>query len=74
MMTYPDGAEMRVGDAVSFENGRAEGTIEAIVERDHLAEFGVDEPGVMLKSDPFGRVFIPQSLFGPDNVSRVERI
>ena len=61
-MIYPNGAEVRVGDEVSFERGKASGTIVNVIETD-FADWSVDEPGVMIKSAPFGLVFIPKSLF-----------
>jgi hypothetical protein len=34
-----------------------------IVEADRVAEFNVDEPGVMIASAPFGLLYLPISMF-----------
>jgi len=61
MFTYADGSPIRVGDSVLLENGQTPGTVELLVLT--LAEMqaiGVEEPGVMLLSPPFGRVYLPE--------------
>ncbi len=60
---------MKVGDSVLIEHGRAPGTIsEVISTKDDLAQWNVNEPGVMIKSAPFGLVFWPISLFAEDPI------
>jgi len=66
-MKYPNSEEVKIGDRVRFERDEASGTVEAIIES-NFADWSVDEPGVMLLSAPFGRVFIPASLFVSDEV------
>jgi hypothetical protein len=66
-MKYPNGVEVKVGDKVRFERGEIAGTVEAIIES-NFADWSVDEPGLMLLSAPFGRVFIPASMFVSDEV------
>jgi hypothetical protein len=66
-MKYPNGVEVKIGDRVRFERGEASGTVEAIIES-NFADWSVDEPGFMLLSAPFGRVFIPASIFVSDEV------
>jgi len=61
-MNYPNGAEVKVGDKVRFERGGSTGTVERIIDTS-LADWSVDEPGVMLLSAPSGRVFIHVSIF-----------
>jgi hypothetical protein len=61
-MKYPNGVEVRVGDKVRFEQGGSTGTVERIIDT-NFADWSVDEPGVMLLSAPFGRIFIPVSMF-----------
>ena len=61
-MKYPNGVEVKVGDKVRFERGGASGIVETIIEA-NFADWSVEEPGVMLLSAPFGRGFIPVSLF-----------
>jgi len=59
-MKYPNGAQVKVGDNVRFERGGATGTVKTIIDT-NFSDWSVDEPGVMLLSGPFGRVFIPVS-------------
>lgn len=66
-MKYPNGVEVKIGDRVRFERGETSGTVEAIIES-NFADWSVAEPGVMLLSAPFGRVFIPASMFVCDEV------
>ena len=43
-----------------LENGQTPGTVElVVVALEEMAAIGVDEPGVMLLSPPFGRVYLP---------------
>jgi hypothetical protein len=67
-MKHPNGVEVRIGDKVRFERGGASGTVETIVDA-NFADWSVDEPGVMLLSPPFGRVFIPVSIFVSDEIA-----
>ena len=67
-MKYPNGVEVKVGDNVRFERGRATGTVETIIDT-KFSDWSVDEPGVMLLSAPFGRVFIPVSMFVSEEVA-----
>lgn len=61
MFKYEDGSEIMVGDSVLLENGRTPGTVEHIVTTaEEMKATNVEEPGVMLKSPPFGRVYLPQ--------------
>jgi hypothetical protein len=66
-MKYPNGVEVKICDKVRFERG-ASGTVEAIIDG-NFPEWSVDEPGVMLLSAPFGRVFIQVSVFAIDEVA-----
>jgi hypothetical protein len=72
MMTYPDGSEILIGDAVLFEKGQSSGTIVAVISEE-LADWNVEEPGVMIKSAPSGLVFIPTSMFSRARVSLEQR-
>ena len=74
MISYQDGTEMKVGDAVLIEHGRTPGTIrELIQDNANFKEWNVTEPGVMIKSAPFGLVFIPVSFFADDPIIFVAR-
>jgi len=54
--------EVKVGYNVRFERGGATGVVETIIDT-NVSDWPVDEPGVLLLSAPFGRVFIPVSMF-----------
>ena len=71
---YQDGLEIRVGDSVLLENGRTPGTVELIVmTAEGMKENGVDEPGILLKSPPFGRVYLPDWSLLEDPLRLVSR-
>jgi len=54
MISYQDGTEMRVGDAVLIEHGRTPGTISELIQVNaDFTQWNVTEPGVMIKSAPF---------------------
>ncbi|MFL6600167.1 MAG: hypothetical protein ACJ8R9_02455 [Steroidobacteraceae bacterium] len=67
-MKYPNGTEVKVGDNVRFERGGTTGTVETIIDT-NFSDWSVDEPGVMLLSAAFGRVFIPVSVFVSEEVA-----
>jgi hypothetical protein len=74
MITYQDGTEMRVGDSVLIEHGRTPGTISELIESSvDEKQWNVDEPGVMIKSPPFGLVFLPISALADDPITFVAR-
>ena len=55
---YADGTPIQVGDRVLIEHGQTDGIVElVIVTPQDIAAFGTREPGVMLLSEPFGRVY-----------------
>lgn len=57
---YGDGTPIQVGDRVLIEHRRTEGIVERIVvSPGDIAAFGTHEAGVMLLSEPFGRVYWP---------------
>lgn len=61
-MKYLSGEEVVTGDLVFIENGKTKGAIHSVIEtREQMEEWGLDEPGVMIESEPFGLVFWPQS-------------
>lgn len=65
-MRYPCGNPVRVGDAVLIEFGRTPGVIEALVETaEDMSEWQIEEPGVLVKAEPFGLVFWPASNADP---------
>ncbi|MBO9768782.1 MULTISPECIES: hypothetical protein [Xanthomonas] len=52
---------MKIGDSVLLESGQTPGTIELIVvTQSEMQSIGVEESGVMLLAEPFGRVYMPE--------------
>ena len=65
---------MRVGDTVLIEHGRTPGMISELIQANaDLKQWNVTEPGVMIKSTPFGLVFLPISTFTDDPIVFVAR-
>lgn len=74
MITYRDGAEMRVGDSVLIEHETVPGTItEILASASRQKECNVDEAGIMIESPPFGLLFLPMSTFVHDPIVLVRR-
>lgn len=69
---YPDHSEIQVGDSIRFDQGRNSGDIVAVIAGD-FAEYNVSEPGVMVKAQPFGLLFIPASRFAEQRVALERR-
>jgi hypothetical protein len=75
MIAYQDGMEMKVGDSVLIEDGSTPGVITELIESvSEQSQSNVDEPGIMIKSPPFGLVLIPVSTFKEDPVVLVQRV
>jgi hypothetical protein len=65
-MRYTTGDKVQLGDKVRIERDRTEGVVVAIAESNKDMEgLGVDEPGVLIESEPFGLVFWPNSDVDP---------
>ena len=74
MITYQDGTEVKVGDEVLIEHQSTAGVVLEVIESAAAQkESNVLEPGVMLKSPPFGLVFLPVSSFSEDAPVLVSR-
>jgi hypothetical protein len=74
MFKYPDGSDVNVGDSVLLENGRTPGIVEFIVVTpEEMKATNVQEPGVMLKSPPFGRIYLPKWSLQEDPLRLVSR-
>lgn len=62
VMRYVSGEHVELGDCVMLERGRTKGVVEAIIETpEQMAEWTVDEPGLLLASEPFDLLFWPES-------------
>ena len=58
---YQDGQPIKIGDSVLLENGKTDGIVELIVfTQEEMQAINVTEPGIMLISQPFGRVYLPE--------------
>lgn len=74
MITYQDGTAIQVEDQVLIEHGQTPGVVTEVIESSSSQrQWNVTEPGVMLKSPPFGLVFWPVSLFDADPPLLVSR-
>ena len=74
MFTYADGSEIQIGDSVLLENGRTPGTVDSIViTSEEMRSTNVEEPGIMLKSPPFGLVYLTRSWLAEDPLLLVAR-
>lgn len=73
-LAYEDGSPILVGDRVLHESGRTPAVVEAVaVSALELAAIGVEEPGVMLASPPFGLVYLPAWSLVQDPLKFVAR-
>jgi hypothetical protein len=69
MIFYTDGKAMMIGDHVRIEKGQTAAIVVELIELpEHFAQWNVTEPGVLLKSPPFGLVFLPVSTFVDDPI------
>jgi hypothetical protein len=67
MHSYSDGARVEVGDSVLFEGGKTPGVVVEVVDTEaQMAACGVREPGVMLRSPPFGLVYLSDEILEDD--------
>ena len=74
MFSYADGSEVMVGDSVLHERGRTPGVVEAIVvSAKEMKDTNVEEPGVMLTSPPFGRVYLSEYWLREDPLRFISR-
>ena len=65
---------MQVGDSVLIEDGKTPGIIVEIIESDsEQKNYGMEEPGVVMESPPFGLVFWPVSVFANDPIIFLRR-
>ena len=61
MFKYQDGSNILIGDSVLFESGKTNGIVELIVVSEvDMKNINVTEPGIMLKSPPFGLVYLSE--------------
>lgn len=69
--TYPDGSAARIGDAVLIESDQVSTIIKHFIQSpEQLAEWGVEEPGVIFEAAPFGLLFIPERMLKESPLER----
>ncbi len=74
MFTYSDGTGVKVGDSVLVEHGKTLSTVELLVcTHEDMAAIGVTDPGIMLLSPPFGRLYLPVRSLAEDPLVFVAR-
>ena len=74
MIQYLDGSAIVVGDSVLIENGRTEATVvQVVATAEQQREWGVELPGVMLESAPFGLLYLPTEFLAEEPLQFVSR-
>lgn len=74
MFKYQDGSDILIGDNVLHEFGRTPGVVDRIITSEIEAKsINVDEVGIMLKSAPFGLVYLPKHWLEVDPLRLVSR-
>lgn len=65
-MNYLSGEVISIGDHVMLERGKTPGqVVDVITVESQIRQLKVEEPGVMIKSAPFGLVFWPLASDDP---------
>lgn len=68
-MHYPDGSEIRVGDAVLLHHRTYTGVVQHIIMTpDEIASWDLKEPGLMIDTSYGGLVFQPLSSLNDEEV------
>ena len=74
MIIYFDDTEVQVGDFILIEGGKTPGNVSELIETsEQMERCGVDVPGIMVESIPFGLVFLPLGSFSDDPIVFVSR-
>ena len=74
MFTYQGGSVVEIGDSVLLEHGRTPGVVVTIVvSAEEMKATNVEVPGVMLKSPPFGFVYLSHEYLSEDPMLLVAR-
>ena len=74
MIIYFDNTEVQVGDFILIEGGKTPGNVSELIETsEQMERCGVDVPGIMVESIPFGLVFLPLESFSDDPIVFVSR-
>src|ERR1035437_7113830 len=71
MILYPEGTEVRIGDAVLLHHRTYTGTVQHIIDSPAEVEsWNTEEPGLMVDSS-FGMVFLPKDSLTHDEITFV---
>ena len=74
MFKYQDGSDILIGDHVLLENGKTPGVVDRIITtKVEAKDINVEEVGIMLKSPPFGLVYLPKHWLEEDPLRFVSR-
>ena len=74
MIAYPDGTEVRVGDAVALAHGVYTGTVIHVIESAaDLDAWNLDQPGLMIDTSYGGFVFHPKNSLTDDEIVFLSR-
>jgi hypothetical protein len=74
MIRYPDGSEARAGDLVLLDRGERTGRVSTVIDSaPEMRAWGLDEPGLMIESEFYGLLFLPQSAFDHDEIKLISQ-
>ena len=60
MIRYLDNIPANVGDTILIDNGERTGCVVCVIQNEtRMADWGVDESGLMVESDYYGLLFVP---------------
>lgn len=72
MIQYPDGDLSRRGDCIDYDGHPA--VVEVVIDTEAMRrEWGVKESGLMLKTEAFGLIFVPESVIDWESMRFVAR-
>lgn len=75
MIKYPDGHAAHIGDSVRLNRGEHCGKVFAVIaSKAEMRKWGLDEPGLMIESDYYGMVFLPEKSLTHDEAQLISRL
>jgi hypothetical protein len=74
MIRYIDENTAEVGDTILIDNGERTDRVCAVIEHEsEIKEWGTEQPGLMIKSDHYGLLFIDVEQIGEDECRLIRR-
>ncbi|EEF60635.1 hypothetical protein [Pedosphaera parvula] len=74
MILYPDGTEIRVGDAVLLHHRAYAGVVQHIIDLpEDVERWNLEAPGLMIDTSYGGLVFLPKDSLDEDEIIFVSR-